>query len=173
LQIVCGALITGCLTFTVVALGLVSSGSMPEVGTAPLLSYIGAGFAFALVVSRTVVPEMITARGRRAIAEGTWDQWQNRAVASDPRNVELIERTGDAGRLMGLYATRSIIGMAILEGGCFMNLVFFLVEQQYLPLGVAGALLAILVMGFPTHDRTVTWIEQQLRDMGERGHLER
>ena len=68
---------------------------------------------------------------------------------------------------MGVYASRSIISMALLEGGCFMNLVFFLLEQEYLALGVAGALLAILAMGFPIHDRTTGWIEQQLRDLGE------
>lgn len=171
LQIICTAMIVGCLVLTGVVLSMVLSGSMPTSDTAPLLTYVGAGAAFLLLLLRAIIPEIVAARGRRAIAAGTWEPSQTPAARSNPRSAELIERTGDAGRLMAVYTLRGIIAMALLEGGCFMNLVIYMLDQEPLSLGVAGGLLAALAIGFPTHERVVAWVEQQLRDLGQQGHF--
>lgn len=163
LQIVCGGLIAGCLLFMAVVFGLTFSGAIPALGTAPMLTYTGAVLSAFFLLARAAVPSMITSQARRALARGNLDKLPVLGGNFQPQLASLIEHAGDTGRLAAVYGSQAIVGMAVLEGCCFMNLVFFLLEQNNLSLGIALAVLGFMAINFPTHERLVGWVENQLR----------
>lgn len=168
LQIVCGGLIAGCLLFMSIALGLTLSGAMKPLGTAPILTYFGAAISAFFLLARAVVPSVITTQARRALARGDLDKLPILGGNFQPQLASLIEHGGDTGRLAAVYGSQVIVGMAILEGCCFMNLLFFLLEHNHLSFGIALAFLGLMAINFPTHERMVGWIESQLRWARER-----
>lgn len=172
LQFVWTGLVFGPLLFSGVVVSLVQSGNFPAGETAPILAYTGTGFAFLAVLLRAFVPDWVAGFGLRSVADGTWDERQAGGTFANPCGARLVERTGDAGRLMLVYTIRTVVAMAVLESGCLMNLVFYLLEQQALSLGVAGGLLTILAIGFPIHERAIAWVEPQLQALQEQGHTE-
>lgn len=172
LQVVCIGMILGPLVLFGVVVGLVQSGSLAADETAPVFAYIGAAFAFLVVVLRAFLPDWVAGFGLRAVADGTWDELQARGALVYPRGPSLVERTGDAGRLMLVYTIRTVVAMAMLEGGCLMNVMCYLQEQQSLSLGVAGGLLAILAIGFPIHERAIAWVEPQLHALEKQSRTE-
>jgi uncharacterized membrane protein len=78
-----------------------------------------------------------------------------------------FQRTGDAGRLMIVYMTTTIMAGAILEGAVFLLLVAYMVEQQVVSLAVAVAILAALAAHVPWQSRVFAWIDGQLRRLDE------
>lgn len=163
LQIVSAGLMAGCLLFMAIVLGLTFSGAISPLGTAPVLAYVGAAMSMFFLLARAAVPSVITAQARRALSHGNLDRLPVLGGNFQPQLASLIERTGDSGRLCAVYGSQVIVGMAILEGCCFMNLVFFLLEQNQLSIGIALAVLGLMIINFPTHERMVGWVESQLR----------
>ena len=163
LQIVCGGLMAGCLLFMAIALGLTLSGVMPPLGTAPVLTYVGAAISAFFLLARAAVPSVITTQARRALAHGNLDKLPVLGGNFQPHLASLVERAGDTGRLAAVYGSQAIVGMALLEGCCFMNLIFFVLEHNPLSLGIALAILGLMAIHFPTHERMVGWIDNHVR----------
>lgn len=163
LQIVCGGLMAGCLLFMAIAVGLILSGAIPPLGTAPVLTYLGAAVSAFFLLARAAVPSVVTTQARRAMARGNLDKLPVLGGNFQPHVASLVERAGDTGRLAAVYGSQAIVGMALLEGCCFMNLVFFVLEHNPLALGIALAILGLMAINFPTHERMVEWIDNQLR----------
>jgi len=163
-QIVVAGLILGCLTFGVIAVFQAGQfGGQP--GPIPkLLTYLAIGFAVAALLTRAVVGSVIAATGRRRIAEGTWSP----SSQAGPVNKELIEQTGDAGKLAAVFMTRTIVLGALLEGPAFFLLIAHLIEATPESLIGAAVLVLLLVLSFPTHGRMVSWIEGQLHEIEQR-----
>ncbi len=159
LQIVVGALIAGCVAFLVIVLVLL--GGMPDGDEPLLLTYVAIAFAASALIARMVIPGVIISRGRRKIAQGTWRSSQQSTLP--PACSKFLEQAGDAGKLWMLFSTATIVAAAILEGAAFFMLVVVLVEKSPLALIVALMLILGLMLHFPTHPRTVRWIEDQLR----------
>jgi hypothetical protein len=162
LQIVIAALTTGCLIFMVIALFLVQirPGAAAGNEVPPMITYLALGFAGVAVVARIVLPRMIESSARKSIADGTW-QFPAGNQNSD-QLTERLERLGDAGKLLAVLNTRTIIAGAILEGSAFFALVAYLVEHS--PLALAAAIVMILgvALNFPTVSGVTRWIEDQL-----------
>jgi hypothetical protein len=55
----------------------------------------------------------------------------------------------------------------LLEGGCFMALVAYMIERQTVSLGAAAVLLAGLILHFPTRGRVEAWMDDELRRVNE------
>jgi len=166
-QIIVAALILGCLTFGVIAIVMAGEfGGQP--GPIPkLLTYLAIGFAAVAVLARAVAGSVITAKGRRRIAEGTWSP----PSQAGPVNQQLIEQTGDAGKLAALFLTRTIVLGALLEGPTFFLLVAHLIEGSPESLMGAAIMVGVLVISFPTHGGMVSWIEGQLHEIEQHQQL--
>ena len=140
-RIIGGALVFGVLAFATLVIVL-RLGEPAE--DEALVSLIGAGVAFLAVVARQVVVGVMGGR----TASGT---------AGSP-----------AAGALGLYVTRLIVGLAILEGACFFNLIAYMLEGHWWSLLVVAGLLAWMIASFPTTTRLRQWIEdrEQLREIG-------
>jgi len=166
-QIILAALILGCLTFGAIAVFQAGQfGGQP--GPIPkLMTYLAIGFAVVALLARAVAGSVIAATGRRRIAEGTWSP----ASQAGPVNRELIEQTGDAGKLAAVFMTRTIVMGALLEGSTFFLLIAHLIEATPESLIGAAVLVLGLVISFPTHGRMVSWIEEQLHEVEQQRQL--
>lgn len=142
-QIIWGALLMGVLTFGGLAI------SMAQPNVASPLPLIGAVFALMATGTRFVVPPIVV---RTAI-----------------QKIPVVDETIDD-RLFPIYQTRLIVGMALLEGACFMNLIAYMTTAQWWTIVVLGILLSLMVVMFPSLPQFRNWAEDQKRDLQNRFH---
>jgi hypothetical protein len=139
MQIIAAALPGGVLMFGLIVVVL-GAATQPPAGTT--LSLIAAVFAMAMLAAHVVVPTLV---GR----------------PTEPRRTE-----DDGAALCGVYQIRMIIGLALLEGAAFFNLVACLVEHNWWSLAIAGCLVVWMLALFPTRTRVEQWIENQRAFLG-------
>ena len=132
LQIITGSLVMGVLLLAAIA--VVGLGVLAPPPQGLILSGIGVVFAVAAFVMHLVVPAII-ARQQARSAEG------------------------DA--LHGIYQQKTIVGLAILEGAAFFNLVALIVEHNWWSLAIAGGLVFWMLAMFPTKTSVDQWVETQ------------
>ncbi len=65
--------------------------------------------------------------------------------------------------MLFLLQGKTILAAALIEGVTFFLLIAYMVEHSPISLAVAGIMIVILVLPFPTCDRTLNWIEGQLQ----------
>ena len=166
-QIIVGSLVAGALGFLVLAAVLVSQGTF-DVGdddtTAWAMNLVLALFLTGDVIARLVVPNMIVAQTRRKIVAGEW------SFSEGPSQADvnaIVERTGDAGRLMIAHQTKTIVGAALVEGVTFFAIIVYMTTQSTFALAVACAMIAVLALHVPTRNGIFSWIETQLRRIEE------
>ena len=163
LQIVVGALVTGCLIFGAIVLYLGQVGQLPDGGDGfPLMTYVGMFFACTAMAARVVALKIIESRARKRICEGTWQVPASSQQPASPQWVEMVERIGDRGRLSIVLHIRTIVGAAILEGSAFFLLVAYLLDESPLALAVAIVMIVGVALHFPTRSSATHWIENQL-----------
>ena len=63
----------------------------------------------------------------------------------------------------GSYQVKLIVGLALLEGAAFLNLVAYLLEGRTLSLWMAVLLAGLLAMRFPTVAGVENWLEGRKR----------
>jgi hypothetical protein len=119
---------------------VLGAATQPPTGTT--LSLIAAVFAMAMLAAHVVVPSLV-------------------ARPAKPQRAE-----DDGAGLCGIYQTRMIIGLALLEGAAFFNLVACLVEHNWWSLVIAGCLVVWMLALFPTRTRVEQWIENQRAFLG-------
>lgn len=135
-QIITGALVTGVVLFGIVAVAAMGVLRQPSSGV--LVSVVAAGFAVMMFVAHLVLPGvMVSGALRQAGSSPGIDQ------------------------LCGIFQTKLIIQMALLEGAGFFNIIACVVEHNAWPLAVAGALVLTMLAQFPTRTRVAQWIESQ------------
>jgi membrane-bound acyltransferase YfiQ involved in biofilm formation len=135
-QIITAAMMVGVTVFGIVAAVMAAKGP-PK---APMLAYVGVLMAVQIVALRFFIP-------------GLFLKTQLKSVKHS--EAELVSE-----RLPNLYLTQLIIGLALLEGSAFFNLVAYLMEGQWFSLGIAGAMLALMAMMFPTTNKFESWAEE-------------
>lgn len=167
-QIVVGAaIIAGAVPILVMAAVLVHYGGldMGENETlAQIMNLVLVAFLTAAIIASAVVPTLMVSRARRKIAAGDWNVSQG---PYQPKVAEMIERTGDAGKLIGVHCTKTIISVAIIEGLTFFAIIVYLVVQSTFAVCVAIAMIAVLALHFPTRNSVMDWIENQLHRIRE------
>jgi hypothetical protein len=158
MRIILFALVIGSLAFMGIVLAMRLSPNPPNAAnTAPLMTYMGMGFGLLMFLLHLIIPRLVVANARNGIARGTWNP-------SDPRHPlspEQIRSMGDIGLLLALYQSQVIIGLAMLEGATFFNLIAYLLEGDAASLVVAGLLVVVMLSHFPTQPRLEAFLEQQ------------
>jgi hypothetical protein len=139
-QIIAGALIAGVVAFACVAFFIAKG----EPAKTPMIALMGAGMAVMMIVMRFVVPMVIVNNGKAQLKQ---------TANNEQRSL-----------LAGLYQTKMIIGMALLEGAAFFNLVAYIIEKQFWSYGVVAFLLGIMAISFPSQGQFESWAEDMKRD---------
>ena len=97
-----------------------------------------------------VLPRVIGASAARVTA----DKMKTASSKSfDGQGIKMI---------VGQVQAANIVRMALLEGAAFLNLVLFFVDKSQIGLIAAGICLLLLVIGFPTGNRMIGWIENYM-----------
>ncbi len=168
-QIIVGSLIAGVVFFLVIAATVDVRPERPVAGAAAIPAPGGQDdaldrilIAMVVVVAALgaplsfIVPHLITARSRRAIASGAPSPSMPGVRAGAPA----VPQT-EISKLTMVYQTQMIVGAAINEGAAFFAGVVYLITKNPIALGVALLLLAVMVGRFPTAGRIQRWVEIQ------------
>ncbi len=143
LQIIVAAMAAGVLGF-----GAYAISAAPEQGGAPqIVSYAAIGAALVALAMQTFLPKLVAQAGLKGIAQRSTGQADR---------VEAITQ---------LFVTKSIVGLALLEGAAFFNLAAYMIEGYGPSLAFATAMLVTKFFYFPTTPIVSDWVERQLRDM--------
>lgn len=162
MQIIAGALIQGVVVFLVVVMFFLP---VPPNRLAVLNSYIALGFALVAMVMSLVVPNIIVASTKKSLVKGR--------PIDLPKQFGEVSNLGFLAPLAGLYQTKMIIAMALLEGAAFYNLISYMMERQPFTLAVVGMLLLALVMNFPTRRGLEKWLAEETKSIAEMWSLEK
>lgn len=130
-QIITGALVMGVVLFAGIAVLVV--GALDDPADGVIVSGMGAAFAVVAFAMHLVVPSMIARQAR----------------------------TYDTMRLYGVYQQKTIIGLALLEGAAFFNIIALIIEHNWWSLAIAGGLVFWMLAMFPTRTRVDQWVETQ------------
>jgi hypothetical protein len=160
-QILATALILGLVAFVVIILFLRTANPKPP-PPLPIITYVAVFFVAICLMASVFVPNLILANFRKQIARGK----QPSTSAAWPPPPE------DAALWLNLYQTALIIGLALLEGSAYFQLIAYQLESQPISLGVAGGLLLCMMLRFPTRAGVWRWIENQ-RELVEREKQDR
>jgi hypothetical protein len=149
-QIITGAMVVGVVTFAAIAVLVV--GALKAAPWGVIVSGLGAAFAVMAFVLHLVIPAVITANTGRAIRSANAG-----GAASDQQ-------------LYGIYVTKTITGLALLEGAAFFNIIALIVEHNWWSLAIVGGLVFWMLAMFPTQTRVAHWVEtRRMHGPGE-GH---
>ncbi|MFP6763801.1 MAG: hypothetical protein VB858_09285 [Planctomycetaceae bacterium] len=141
MRIIATALIISVVFF----LGIATfAGSQPDPGRTPTMTYMAAGFALVMIGVRAVLLKVIP----KALIQ---QQRQHITDSEEGRQ-----------RLVHIYQTRLIIGMAMCEGAALFAIVSWFAESHELALVSALFLITVMVMSIPFQQRVLDWIEVQL-----------
>ena len=147
MQIIALALVIGVLLFLGVVL-FTTQGNLN--GKPGVLTMIGAVIGLVMVVNQFVIPGMIVKSQLK------------QAATPGSRQIDHAEKIA---WLLGIYQTQLIVGLALLEGAAFLNLVIMMLERCLGTLGVVGLLLGLILKKFPTRDKVSFWVQDKLRDL--------
>jgi len=147
IQFLVGVLIMGPVLFGVALLSLQNQPAIAGPARETFL-LVFAVFAVCALVASFGVPRAFMSVQRRVLARSQAD------AAADP---------GWPGR----YQTQILVAMAPLEGAAFFGLVLYLITGDLLPVAIAAAFVAIMLLRFPTRSRVEGWIlrQQELLEM--------
>ncbi|MBN2296765.1 MAG: hypothetical protein JXM70_30345 [Pirellulales bacterium] len=161
LQIIVAAMVAGCTVLLAIAIIVAQQdGQADNAGQLPILTYISILFGVSALAASWIVPTVMTARTREAILKDTWQSPQGPNVSA--RMSELLAQCGDAGKLLMLFSTKTIIRSAVLEGATFFLLIVYIIEHSPISLFAAIVLMVFIAAGFPFRARAIRWIEDQL-----------
>jgi hypothetical protein len=155
MQIVAGALLIGVGTFVAVVLYLVlvqngGRGNLPP-NNLPVVTFIAAAMIATLGPMSFFVPGIITQSVLPKIATGRWT----------PAGGNPAAFATDGDKLMLLYQTTMIVGYAMVEGSAFTGCIAYLLDGNWLALGVVAVAVALMLARFPTEGRVGSWVERQ------------
>ena len=171
LQIIVGSLVSGCVIFAVIAIFLPAQAAKPAADQLPIVTYVAILFGAMSLFAAWLVPNIMLAKTRRDVLSGNCQPPQGLQGQRAEDMAEMLERCGDAGRLWLAFMARTIIRAAMLEGAAFFMLVTYMVEQQ--PVAICAAVIWIVFVAaqFPTRNRSMHWIEDQLNVIEQQRQL--
>ena len=144
-QFVCAAMVTGVLVFMIVAL-LIGHGANPvAAGKSSIIPL----FAVLVAVNNVVMLYLISGF----------------VVKSMTKTMNAEQFTERSPKLAGIFQVRMIIRVALLEGAAFFNLIEYLIDRQWWSVAVAGVLIAIMLMNFPTMNQFDGWADELRRSI--------
>ncbi|MFQ5734665.1 MAG: hypothetical protein ACE5KM_22250 [Planctomycetaceae bacterium] len=135
MQVINFALVAGVMIFALIA--VIGIGALEQPPAGHFVSLVAAAAAAMAFVMHLVVPNAIGAE----LSGG--------------------ESGRDAANWYGVYQTRLIVALAILEGAAFFNLIATISEHNWWSLAIAGVLVFWMLIRFPTRTRVDQWVESQ------------
>lgn len=148
MQIIAFALMMGVMSFFGVVL-VVTQGNVFGMQQPGLITIIAAGFAFIMIVNHFVIPSIIAnAQLKRLAGVGTSDAEKEQRVAS----------------LANVYQVHLIVGLALLEGAAFFNLIALMIGKSAASIAVIVVLLSLMLFKFPTRTKVTWWIQEKLTE---------
>lgn len=118
--------------------GMMTVMSPPDVKASPsILAHAGAGLALLMFFVSQIVPNI-----------------------SAQQQLKEIDLQDDMA-MFGIYQTRMIIGLAMLEGAGMFNAILIMTEDSIQPLVVVALVLLTMASRFPTPGRIDNWIHTQ------------
>ena len=149
MQIVAGALMFGALNFLLVVV-LISGADVFGLGQPTLIAVIAAVIGAMMIGAHLIVPGIIaSSQLRSAASQGMLGQDEA------TRNNKVME----------IYRTQLIIGLALLEGAAFLNLVALMVGKSVASLAVFAILMCLMFLKFPTQSKVSWWVQDKLREI--------
>jgi hypothetical protein len=149
MQIMAAALMMGVLVFLLVVL-VITQGEVLGRKNPALISVIAAGFGFLMIVNHFVIPGIIS-RG------------QLRQVATPGSLRQDDEKTNE--KVLAIFQIQLIIGLAMLEGAAFFNLIALMIDRSVLNLGIFILLMGLMLAKFPTRNRVLFWVQDRVREL--------
>jgi hypothetical protein len=182
-QIIAGALIAGPIPLLVIAFfigpmlgqpppapgkpaGAAAAGQVSDETFRTILSYVAIGAGAMALLLYSIVPRLISSSASKSVAPSTSAA---PPVKSAGKGKRAGPRTADELRtkLLPQFQTELIVRAAILEGAAFLGAVAYLLTGNPVPACVVVALLATMLVDFPTRTRVESWLErrqEKLRD---------
>jgi hypothetical protein len=140
MQVIAGALITGVLLFAAITV-ILGAWNQPE--QEGVIKYVGIGLILAETIPFVIVPQIIT-------PDRLAQTFENQSRRLNP--VDLLLQT---------YQTRMIVRFALVEGAAFLNLIAFMTEHAKWSLAIAGGLVLVMLVIFPTRTKVAHWLEAE------------
>jgi hypothetical protein len=181
-QMIIGALIAGPIPVLIIAFFIgpllgqpppgavwpagAAAGQVPDGSFQTILSYaaIGAG-ALALLLS-SIAPRFISTSASKSAAPSAPAAQPGKSAGKAKRPS--LETTDELRtKLLPQFQQQLIVRAAILEGAAFFGAAAYLLTGNPVPACVAVALLATMLVDFPTRTKVESWLEhqqQKLRD---------
>jgi MFS family permease len=148
MNIIWFAMILGVVVFAVIA-GVKGQDQQPQGDM--LLTMVGMGMAACMFVVSLIVPNIVANQQfRAALQRGRYETDEEKQQAMND--------------LESVFMTKFLIGMALLEGGAFMNLVFYIVEGQILAMIPVAILVALMIASKPSQAKLEAWIRNQMEN---------
>lgn len=122
-----------------------------------ILSITGCAMAVMMIVSRFFVPTMIVA-GQRSRIANLFPEDSLESSAEDRNESDSIAIR----HLFGAFQFKTIIAVALLEGGALLNLIAYMLEGQAINLIVSGVLIVLILSLFPTQHTVENWLEGEI-----------
>ena len=149
MQIIAGALMFGAFNFLFVVI-LINGADILGLGLPTLITVIAAVIGAMMIVAHLVVPGVIaSSQLRSAASQGLLGQ--DEASRNDT--------------MLGIYRTKLIIGLALLEGAAFLNLVALMIGKSAASLAVFALLICLMLLKFPTRTKVSWWVQDKLREI--------
>ncbi len=149
MRIIAVALMMGVLSFFGVVLVITQGEVFGQQGPT-LITTIAAVFAGMMVVAHLVVPSVI-AKTHLRMLNG------NVQTNSSPENR--------IASLVSVYQVQLIVGLALLEGAAFFNLVALMLGKHVLSTVMVACLLFMMLLKFPTKTKVTWWIQDRMREL--------
>lgn len=148
MMIIWFAMILGVVVFAIVA-GVLGKNQQPQGDM--LLTLIGMGMAAFMFVVSLIVPNIVANQQfRAALQRGRFETEEEKKQAMND--------------LESVFMTKFLIGMALLEGAAFLNLVFYIVEGKILAYIPVAILLAFMIALKPSQAKLEAWIRNQMEN---------
>jgi hypothetical protein len=148
LQIISAALMMGVLSFLFVVL-MVTAGDVLRRDNPTLITVIAAGVGMLIILIHFVFPPMITSAQLRSLGGSGWNQLDDAARRE---------------RIMGVHRVQHIIGLAVLEGAAFLNLIALMIGHSMFSTAMVVLLLSLMLAKFPTETKVSWWVQEKLRE---------
>ena len=153
MQLITASLMLGALSLLFVVMFTLEpdSDSGPlGLGNPSVITLAGVAFGVLIAVSHFVVPGIIaSAKLKQACA--------NQFMEKDESSKQQV--------LIGIYRTHLIVGLALLEGAAFFNLIALMLGKNVLSWCAFCILFCFLLSSIPTRDKFSFWVQDKLREM--------
>ena len=152
LQIVVGSMVAGTVLFALIAIFMQRE---PD-DASMALSIVAAIMAGMMLMARTFMSRIVI-----ATPQSSQSPLQNISIES----LDGLTDDEQFLRIFPFMMTKTIISTAMLEAAAFFALVAYLVEGHLWTLGIAAAVVAAILLSFPTRNRIESSVRNRIENL--------